>query len=276
MKKHILLPTDFSDNAWSATVYALKLFNDEECTFYFLNSTKMKASSMSNISNRLLEAMSRTALDNLTELKEMAETTNANANHTFEIILSAADIQVAIDLAIAKHHINLVVMGTKGATGAKEIFFGSNTVRVIKKTKQCPLLIVPDNFNFEIPSQIAFPTDFTRHYSDRELKYLRELIELYDSKLRVVCILSKDKLTGVQEYNMTMLESYIENYDYSFHFMPNYAKKTEEINDFIELLEINMLVMVNYKHSFIEGIIKEPVINKIGFHPIVPFYVIPD
>ena len=276
MKKYILLPTDFSDNAWSATVYALKLFYEQECTFYFLHSTKMRASAMSNISNKLLEAMSRTALDNLTELKEMAETTNLNANHTFEIILSAVDLQVAIDLAVAKHHINLVVMGTKGATGAKEIFFGSNTVRIIKKTKQCPLLIVPDDFIFETPSQIAFPTDFSRHYADRELKYLRELIALYDSKLRVVCILSKDKLTGVQEYNLTMLESYLEDYDYSFHFMPNYAKKTEEINDFIELLEINMLVMVNYKHSFIEGIIKEPVINKIGFQPIVPFYVIPD
>lgn len=276
MKKHILLPTDFSDNAWSAAVYALKLFTHEECTFYFLHSTKMHVSTMSNMTNKLLDHMSKAALQDLKELKEMAEQTNVNANHDFEIILSADDLEDAMHMAIAKHHIDLVVMGTKGATGAKEIFFGSNTVRMVKRTKQCPLLIVPEDFDFTTPHQIAFPTDFTRDYQDRELKYLRSLIELYDSKIRVVCILSKDKLTGVQEYNMTMLESYLEDYDYSFHFMPNYAKKTEEINDFIEMLEVNMLVMVNYKHSFIEGIIKEPVIKKIGFHPIVPFYVIPD
>lgn len=276
MKKSILFPTDFSDNAWSAAVYALKLFSHEECTFYFLHSTKMRASTMSNISNKLLKIMSETAMKDLEELKDMAESSNANANHDFEILLSTADLQEAIEVSVTKHHIDLVVMGTKGATGAKEIFFGSNTVRIIKKMKLCPILIVPDEFSFVIPNQIAFPTDFRRCYEDRELKSLRDLVELYDSKVRVVCILSKDKLTGVQEYNMTMLESYLENYDYSFHFMPNYAKKTEEINDFIELLEINMLVMVSYKHSFIESIVKEPVIKKIGFHPLVPFFVIPD
>ena len=72
----------------------------------------------------------------------MAVHTNLNANHDFEIILSADDLEDAMNMAIAKHHIDVVVMGTKGATGAKEIFFGSNTVRMIKKTKQCPLLIV--------------------------------------------------------------------------------------------------------------------------------------
>ncbi|WP_299336447.1 universal stress protein [uncultured Psychroserpens sp.] len=276
MRKSILLPTDFSDNAWSAAIYALKLFSDEECTFYFLHSTKMKVSTMSNFSNKLLNIMTESAMKDLNDLKDMAESTNANANHNFEIILSASDLQDAIDMAITKYGINLVVMGTKGATGAKEIFFGSNTVKIIKKTKLCPILIVPDEFEFTPPNQIAFPTDFSRCYGDRELKFLRDLVELYDSKIRVVCILSKDMLTGVQEYNMTMLESYLEDYDYSFHFMPNYAKKSEEINDFIELLEINMLAMVNYKHSFIESIVKEPVIKKIGFHPLVPFFVIPD
>lgn len=274
--KNILLPTDFSDNAWSAIVYALKLYSNEVCTFYLFHSTKMKASSMSNISNKLLNTMSDIAMKDLKELKDMAEVSNANANHKFEIILSASDLQKGIEISVSKYHIDLLVMGTKGATGAKEIFFGSNTVRIIKKIKLCPILIVPEEFNFVTPSQIAFPTDYTRCYGDREIKHLRKLVELYDSKLRVVCILSKDKLTGVQEYNLTMLESYLEDYNYSLHFMPNYAKKTEEINDFIELLEINMLAMVNYQHSFIEGILKEPVIKKIGFHPLVPFYVIPD
>ena len=58
--------------------------------------------------------------------------------------------------------------------------------------------------------------------------------------------------------------------------MPDYTKKSEEINEFIKDLDINILAMVNYKHSFIEGIIKEPVIKKLGFHPIVPFLVIPE
>ncbi|MCD2259624.1 universal stress protein [Psychroserpens luteolus] len=274
MKKNILFPTDFSDNAWSAIVYALKLYAEVECKFYFLHSTKMSVSTMSNFSNKLLKVMSENAMKELVELKTMAEVSNANANHEFEIILSSSDIETAVKSSIKKYQIDLMVMGTKGATGAKEFFFGSNTVRIIKKVKGCPILVVPDEFNFVPPKQIAFPTDYTRFYDDKELRPLKDLADLFDSKILPVCILSKDKLTDIQDYNMTMLKNYLEHYNTSFHFMPNYAKKTDEINDFIALLEVDMLAMINYKHSFIESIIKEPIIKKIGFHPIIPFLVI--
>ena len=57
--------------------------------------------------------------------------------------------------------------------------------------------------------------------------------------------------------------------------MPNYANKSSEINDFIQELNIDMLAMLKYKHSFIENIMREHVVAKIGFHPIVPFLVMP-
>ena len=36
--KKILLPTDFSENAWNATRYAIELFKNEECIFHLLNT----------------------------------------------------------------------------------------------------------------------------------------------------------------------------------------------------------------------------------------------
>ncbi len=36
--KNVLLPTDFSENAWNATKYAIELFKDEECIFHLLNT----------------------------------------------------------------------------------------------------------------------------------------------------------------------------------------------------------------------------------------------
>ena len=35
--KNILIPTDFSDNAWNAITYAINLFKKKECTFYLVN-----------------------------------------------------------------------------------------------------------------------------------------------------------------------------------------------------------------------------------------------
>ena len=87
---------------------------------------------------------------------------------------------------------------------------------------------------------------------------------------------TEKKLSEIQEYNIGKLEAYLSRFEHSFHWMPNYAKKTIEIKDFIEELDIEILALVNYKHSFIESIINEPVVKKIGFHPIVPFFVIPE
>ncbi|MEJ2113114.1 MAG: universal stress protein [Flavobacteriaceae bacterium] len=38
MRRKILLPTDFSKNAWHAINYALELYKDENCDFYILNA----------------------------------------------------------------------------------------------------------------------------------------------------------------------------------------------------------------------------------------------
>jgi len=276
MKRHILIPTDFSANSWGSIGYGLKLFKDEECSFYLLNATTLKASVMSNLSNKLLKTMKANALKELEEMKDIVENNNANANHDFEIILSGEELNKAIKTAIKKCNIDLIIMGTKGATGAKEIFFGSNTVRIVNDIKDCPILIVPEDYNFVVPKQIAFPTDFNRFYNDNDIKPLKEFADLYNSKIRIVHINEEEELNDVQEYNLEVLQEHLIDYEHSLHWMPKYAKKSKEINDFIEELEIDMLAMVNYERSFIEKIIREPIIKKIGFRPIVPFVVIPE
>lgn len=272
--KNILLPTDFSDNAWSAVVYALKLYADVECKFFFLHSLKMKTSAISNISNKLLSAMADQARQDLLELKQLAITSDANANHEFDTVISADTLDAAIATSVNKHKIDLIIMGTKGATGTKEFFFGSNTVNIIKKIDACPLLLIPEEYDFKKPAQIAFPTDFNRFYGD-ELKPLKDLADIYNSKIRVLHINKEKNLSHTQDYNLAMLKAYLENHPHTFHWMPDYNKKANTILDFIEELNIDVLVMINYKHSLIETITHEPVIKNIGFHATVPFFVIP-
>lgn len=276
MQKKIVLPTDFSDNAWNAIIYAIQLYANESCKFYLLHSMKMKASTMSNLSNRLLSTIRNTAIKDMLELKQMIERVNANANHSFEIIISDKNLKEALESAIKMYQIQMIIMGTKGAGGATEYFFGSNTVNVINKVRLCPILTIPNIFDFTEPKKIAFSTDFNRIYKEKELVPLKELADLYNSDINIVHLNNEVHLDEFQEYNSKILENYIKEYKYHFYWIPNYAKKAEDINDFIKEQKINMLVMVNYKHSFIEKITKEPVIKTIGFHPVVPFLVIPE
>lgn len=272
-KVNILLPTDFSDNAWSAAVYALKLYADKECTFYFLHTTSIIAS---KIPKKFSKDIKENAMKELLELKEMAEASNANANHAFEIVLSEDHLYKAIETEILEHKINMVIMGTKGVTAAKELFLGSNTVNVVKKIRLCPVLIVPYEYDFVEPKQIAFPTDFNRFYNEKELNHLKQLADLFNSDIRILHIKTENQLDDIQEYNYMMLKHYLKDYKCSYHWMPDYTNKVEEINVFIEDLKINILTMINYWHSLMENIFNEPVIKKIGSHPKIPFLVIPD
>lgn len=275
MQKKILLPTDFSDNAWNAIIYALKLYANESCKFYLLHSIKMKVSTMSNLSNRLLDTMSKNAMKKMLDLKRMLERVNANVNHEFQIIIVDEDLKDSIGFAVQKHQIEMIVMGTKGATGAKEFFFGSNTVKIISKIRLCPILTVPDQFDFTEPRKIAFPTDFNRFYGEKEISILKNFASLHDSEINVVHLNDEEHLSEIQEYNSETLDKHLTGIEHRFSWIPNYTKKSEDINTFIKEQKIHLLAMVNYKHSFIEKIVKEPVIKNIGFHPIVPFLVIP-
>ena len=276
MHKNILLPTDFSRNALNAINYALELFKNEECTFYILNATDIQVSAMSNLTNKLLETVKDDSKKHLKELVENLELANINSKFHFQIGCSSKSLLSAITKNVIEHNIDLVVMGTKGATGAKEFLFGSNTNTIIKKMNFCPILVIPENFKFVTPTQIAFPTDFKRFFSNIELKPIKDLASLHKSKIRVVHVNIEDDLDDIQENNLSALKQYLKNFTHSFHWIPDFTNKTKSICTFIDELGINILVMVNYKHSFFENIIKEPIIKKVGFHPMVPFMVISD
>ena len=138
--KRIILPTDFSDNALHAIRYALLLFKEEECTFYLMNTytpavyqTEYLLHSPGQIGmGDIYQSESQEQLENL---QKKLETENKNPKHSF-MTHSAFNILVdEVSTMAENEEAHLVVMGTQGASGAKEIFLGTHTVHVIKKSK---------------------------------------------------------------------------------------------------------------------------------------------
>lgn len=274
-KLNILIPTDFSNNAWSATVYALNLYAEQECRFFFLNSLSLShANSRTYITTRYVDTLTESSKRELKELKERVTKLN-NTKHSFEFVTTSEDISPAIQRAVSLYKIELVVAGTKGATGMNKFFLGSNTVKIIQDLEDCPMLAVPDEQEFRAPRHIAFPTDFNRVYQPKELKALLNFADLFRAHIYIVHINLQSELTEVQKSNMRTLQNHLEGHEHTFHWMEKSGTKSDEIHEFIKYFKIDVLAMVNYKHSFIENIMKEPVIKKIGFRPTVPFLVIP-
>ena len=274
MKQSILIPTDFSDNAWSALLYTLKLYKNQSCTFYLLHAWSVKSSTRTYITSNYIDTLKADAEKQLFELKDQADAIDELSKHNFEIIFSTEKLQDAVEAAVKKHEIDMVFMGTKGASKSKDILFGSNTINLIKKIKLCPILVVPDNYDFVEPKQIAFATDYNRFFGD-ELQPLKDVSKLYNSKIKVVHICKEKTLTDAQNFNLATLQSNLVDYPNSFHWMPNDDKKTQEITNFIKEQDINILVLINYQHSFIENLMNEPIIKNVVSYPTIPLLVIP-
>lgn len=275
MRHHILLPTDFSENAWSAALYAIRMYAKVPCTFYFSHAwTFVNTGSRTYISPSYIDTLQNTSKEQLETLKQRAQFVSPHSEHEFKTIFSEDFLSESIKTAIKDHAIDLVVMGTKGATGAKEFLLGSNSVNVIKKVKLCPILLVPHKYEYAKTDRIAFATDFKRPYGD-EILPLISLAKLQKSNLEILHINGPDDLTEKQQVNLNTLTQLLKDQPHNVHWIPEIGTKEEIISAFIEENNINLITMINYEHSFLEYVLNEPIIKKMGYHSLIPFMVIP-
>jgi hypothetical protein len=277
--KNILLPTDFSDNSWNAIEYALNFYQNSSCNFYLLHintiSNVVEGHSPYIQPQELIENVytkpSKIKLRQI--LKRILENFSNNKNYKFYTL---TDYNFFID-SIRKHvtdrHIDMIVMGTKGASGIKKIIIGSNTGNVITKV-QCPTLVVPENAKYSSIDEIAFPTDYALNYNLKTLQPISEILETYNSSLRIVHISKKGAiLNSSQKKSKELLEDYFSSNEHSFHFLTN-NKIEDAIQCFAESREINMITMVAKNLNYFQRILFLPTVEEISYHTEIPFLVL--
>ncbi|MDR6299504.1 universal stress protein [Mesonia maritima] len=276
--KKILLPTDFSDNAFNAIEYALQLFEKEECTFYLLNVYTpivydTEYIGYSSINPGLDEIYKNNSAVGLQKLEKKIKQTFSNKLHHFKQISSFNLLTDEINEQVENEHIDLIIMGTQGATGAKEVLFGSTTIRVIHRAK-IPVLAIPSDYVFKGIQEILFPTDYEIDYNTSQLRWLNYLSTKENSALHVIHASEKDFLSSEQKKKKAQLEEKLESKNHKFKIVEgNNIPKL--IYEYEKKNAIDLLAMVNNKHSFFENLFFKQVIDEIGFHTKVPFLVIP-
>ncbi len=276
--KRIILPTDFSENAYKAICYAINLFESEECTFYLLHTYTPAIYQAEYVLHSpgqigLGDIYQESSLTQLEGLKKRLVSEFNNKKHTF---LEHSAFNTLVDEIVEtskKENADMVIMGTQGATGAKEILIGTNTVHVIKKAC-CPVIAIPPNFEYEDPKEILFPTDFEIDYQEGQLKELLDLAKSHLSRVEVMYVSSGYDLNEDQLGNKSKLDGILGKIAHLFHELPSQEVITA-INDFQQKNKINLLVMVQNRHTFLERLFLEPIIKKLGFHVTIPFMVIP-
>lgn len=273
--KTILLPTDFSQNSINAIHFALNYFKHLVCDFYIINVQRtstfvtddmMAVPYSSSIYSTIVDA-SKKSIENVILLME---STYANKNHKFHSIVDYDNFIDAIDQASKRYNVDVIVMGTKGASGINKFIFGSNTVRVMQRL-EVPVLAIPEGCEFSKLDKVALITNNIRKEDINKLNPLKNLLTGHISKLTGITLNSEPSNLKFKP-NYEFLEALFKqveykNIDVSQEDLFNVTEAYLKTNNF------QMLALLNEKHSFFERLLHTHHIETFGFSINIPFFV---
>lgn len=273
--KRILFPTDFSDASNKAFIYALKLadaFKAEVITLHAYELPQLHYGGLPNTLKDVYDSIELESFENYKDqiplLREIAEKNNLG-HIKINNILKHGDLIWAIKEVVKNEKIDYVVMGTKGATGLKETFLGSNAGSVITEVSNY-VISVPEESEYNGINNIVFTTQFNEE-DKKALKKVLELAKLFNAKVH--CLYVKTKKTNVNDVVIQDWKFLFKDEPVEFHIMED-ENVQQTILNFTNAYEIDLLAMLNYKRGFFEELFRQSLTQKLSYHLQVPLLAI--
>ncbi len=280
MKKKILLPTDFSKNAWNAIQYAIELYKKEACEFYVLNTFNASGYALDSMmipepGERIYEEAKDKSEKGLGKIMERLTFRDEYPNHEFFMVSQFNSLIEGIRDIVKKKDIDLIIMGTKGDTNAASVIYGSNTVLVMEKIRNCPVMAIPESASYKDLKEIVFPTDYKMSFKRREFQDIIQVAKRGNVAIRVLYVSDGEPLNEEQENNKKLLEEYFSDLAYTFHTLYNVDVQSA-VRCFVESRDSDMITFFNRKHSFFGSIFSRPMVKSLGKYSKVPVLALHD
>ena len=276
--KYILFPTDFSGNADNAFKYAYELAKRNKANLILMhvyNVPFVEPNSKEESVKSLLDSTEGLAYVKLhNQVKSVSTHIYANdkGDVNFDYVIKRGNVIDRILEVVKARKIDLIVMATKGASGLKELFIGSNTAQVIEKSTR-PVLVIPEKATFHPIETIAYllKTDKT---DTKDTSYLVDFVKLFDAELKFLYIDKKSKVTDLYLLDKKVKETY--NYDKISRTVIDKGKIEDEISDFLKENKPDILAMLSKERDLLSRIFNVSITRKMVHHSKVPMLVIPE
>ena len=173
--KTILFPTDFSKNAAHAARYAgmvAKLFDANIVLLHVYHIPMVPAY---NTSFEVKDTIVQNENDIKEELQTFATELMKNSNLANERIIQKIEYGFASEKTVEiadSMNVDLIVMGTKGASDMLDKWLGTHAQDVIKNAK-CPVLTIPNDVPIDYPQRILYAADF----KDDEIHAVQKVLD---------------------------------------------------------------------------------------------------
>ncbi|MBL6448771.1 universal stress protein [Fulvivirga sp. 29W222] len=185
---NILVPYDFSTQAANALRFALQFNEEQKRIVHILHVVEMISKPFLNIDEEVLDDLK------IEVEKKILSRLEEEALNKFSAKLNNIRIQVVfghISQTILKyadsHEMDLIVMGTKGVTGMRELLIGSNTEKIIRASK-IPVIAVKNYVKPERIKNIVFPNTLLSDADEELILKVKALQHHFGAALHIVWV----------------------------------------------------------------------------------------
>jgi nucleotide-binding universal stress UspA family protein len=265
--RKILIPTDFSSNAMGALQYGVGLANaigNVELTLLHTYEVHSNAGMFVSVS----DFMKKDAVDQALEAIKAVEPKLQNGVTIDSQILRGPTVDLITDFA-SRNRYDLILMGTQGASGLQEIFFGSTTNAVLKQVN-LPVLAVPAGYRYAPLEKIVLAIDEEGLEGTEVVRPMVAISKAYDAPVCVFHQSAAFEQDGIDP----SIDAALTGVEHSFHYELEDEGVNESINNFLVDCGAQLLVMVRRQRGFLEEVFHVSATTKKVFNTPVPLLVL--
>ncbi len=267
---HILLPTDFSENALNAALFAVQLYGDKGNVYTVLNSYMLPrgaATTMWSIDDLLAKG----SVEGLDEFKTRLEKELAGRRPEIRVLSEHGDLPNVIGrFQDPPDRPELVVMGTQGASGLKEVLLGSNTADVIKRT-DLPVLAVPEQARYRTPRRIILADD--GGFVDRNmLKVLLDIARWSQAEVMIVRVMNEES-TVENDESGSVYDELLGAIPHSHHYI-SAENVITALHDLADQSDADMVVVIHRHRGLFDQLFHRSTATRLAMHTHIPMLVL--
>jgi nucleotide-binding universal stress UspA family protein len=264
----IFIPVDFSISSTNAVHYASKLADKLHAEIVLLHVVFMEGpphAAMLNthyVEEVIAASANRDCLQLIQELK--AENKDLHVSH---VVIKGYPLAAVIEEYAVTYGCDLIVIGTKGASGVAKVLMGSNAAAVISNSS-IPVITVPGQATFKTIKQIVYASDLTA--VQPEMKTLLRFARLFDATLHILHIIPPG--SAIPADRTKIKQALIARYKYpriTVHYYFHEDVK-EGIEEFLLKSKGDLLALFSHKPSFFEKLFGKSVTRELSFHSMTP------
>ena len=265
--KTILIPTDFSNSARNAVEYAITLFGEAN-RFILINSYEEPRSTTSSMIS-LKDILHESSLDSLAEEEQYLRVEKNHPNLQLETVSIYGDPVHTITQYAENHDVDLIAMGTTGATGLKEVFMGSVAASVVQNA-HCPVLAVPLGFDNRKPKNVLFASDLKSVENGELPEVFVELARECESEITVLTVSSdQEQIDLVRAENGYDLHVQLGGLPHKFEVIESEDVEVG-IEEFARVNGMDMIITIPRKVSWLGRLFNPSISKKLAQHIDIP------